>query len=76
MYRRDIRMTDGSERFGFALEAGQAIGIGGKVRRQRLDRDVAAELRIARTEYLPHSAGTDGGEDLELADASPRLHTN
>jgi hypothetical protein len=41
------------EQFGFAVEACEAIGILRELARQRLDRHVAAELRVARAIDLP-----------------------
>ena len=46
------------------LEAAQAIGVGGKGRRQNFDGDVAAQARVPRTPDLAHPAGADRREDL------------
>ena len=47
------------------------VGIGGKAGGQRLDRDVAAEARIARAIHLAHPAGADEPEDLVGSGSSP-----
>jgi hypothetical protein len=53
----------------FTLEPSQSIGIGGKRRRQYLDRDVALQARVARTIHLAHAAGADLTDDLVRAKA-------
>ena len=52
--------SDASD-FGFALEAGEPVGVGGERRRQDLDRDLALQLRVGRAIDLAHAAGADGG---------------
>ena len=46
-----------------ALEAGQALGIGGDRLRQHLERDVAAEPRVGRAVDLAHAARAEGRHD-------------
>ena len=46
----------------------EAIGVGGKGRREDFDRDIAAEARIAGAVDLAHAAGADGGQDLIRAE--------
>ena len=46
--------------FGFALQAGEPIGVGGEQRRQDLDRDLAFQFRVDRTIDLAHPAGAKG----------------
>ena len=65
---RDVRMTQGGQEFGFALEPGQAIRIGGEGFRQDLDRDIALQTRVACLVHLAHSPCADGGEDVVWAD--------
>ena len=55
--RRDVRVVQGGEHLRLALEAGDALGIGRKGRRQNLDRDVTIELGIACAVDLAHAAG-------------------
>ena len=57
VHREQVRMIERGEHAGFALEAGQPIGVRGEQRRQDLDRDVASELRVARAVDLAHPAG-------------------
>lgn len=39
----DVRMVQRRERPGFALEAGETLGVGGKLRRQELGGDFASQ---------------------------------
>src|SRR5262245_58322078 len=56
----DVRMIQGREDFGLALESRQPLVIAGDVGRQDFDRDVALQLRIARSIDFAHSAGAEG----------------
>ena len=56
-------MVERGEQARFAREAGAALGIGGEVRRQDLDRDVAPELAVARAIDLAHAAGAERRDD-------------
>ena len=56
------------------LEAAQAVLVGGERRRQHLDRDLAAEPRVARPEYLAHAAGGDQIDDLVGANPGSGVH--
>ena len=54
-----------------ALEAGQAVGIGARrLGGQHLERDVAAEPRVARAVDLAHAARAERGDDLVGAEPS------
>jgi hypothetical protein len=53
---RDVRMIQRREHLGFALKASQPVRIGGKQIRQKLQRDITPELRVARAIDLTHSA--------------------
>ena len=44
---RDVGMVERGEQFRVALEAGQSVGIAREFFRGRVDRDLAAELRVA-----------------------------
>ena len=66
--RRDVRVIQGCEQFGFALEACEAVGVFGELARQRFDRDLAAELRVARAINLAHAADADQAGDLISAE--------
>ena len=61
--RADVRVIERRERPRFAREAGAALGIGGEVRGQDLDRDVATELAVARAIDLAHAAGAERRHD-------------
>ena len=69
----DVGMVERRQHPRFALEAGQPLGIGGDVLRQRLDRDVAPELGVARAIDHTHPSRTQGREDLVGPDAIARL---
>src|SRR5688572_14441505 len=55
----DVWMIQARQYAGLSLEASQPIGIGGKRRRQHLDRDVAPEPGVAGAIHFAHSADTD-----------------
>ena len=57
-------MVEGGDRPRFLLEAAEAVGIGGDVVGQDLDRDVAPEARVPRAVHLPHAAGPEKLDDL------------
>ena len=58
--RGDVRMVQRGEDPRLALEPCDALGIGGERRGQRLQRDVAAQLRVVRAVDFAHSAGARG----------------
>jgi hypothetical protein len=62
----DVGMIEGGENLGFALEAGEALRVGGHGLRENLDSDLAAELRVLRTVDLTHTTFTQLGEDSEM----------
>ena len=62
--RRDVRVVEGREHFGFALKAREAIRIAGHRGGQHLDRDRPLQIAVGRAIDLAHSAGADGGEDF------------
>ncbi len=55
----DVGVVQGGEELGFALEAGEAIGIGRERVWQDLERHVAVELRVAGAVDLAHTAVAD-----------------
>ncbi len=65
----DMRMVQGRERLGLASETRQTIGIAREGFGKDLQRDVAIELRIARTKHLAHAAGADRCDDFVRSDA-------
>ena len=62
--RRDVGMVQRRQHLGFALEARQALGIGGERRRQDLDRHLALEPRVGGAIDLAHTAGAERRDDL------------
>ena len=67
-------MVQRREELGFALESRDAFVILRERRGQHLDRDVAIELRISRTEHLAHPARADGGGDLVRSESGSGGH--
>jgi hypothetical protein len=68
----DVGMVQRGEDLGFAFEANQAIGIEREGFRQDLHRDVATELRVARTIDLSHFPRPKEREDLVGAETGAR----
>ncbi len=65
----DVRVVQSREDFGFAAEAGHAVGVVGDGIRQDLDGDVPLEFDVPGAVHLAHAAGADGGHDLVGAKA-------
>jgi hypothetical protein len=59
----DVRVIECGERPRFTREARAPFGVGGEVRREDLDRDVAPELVVAGAVDLAHPAGAERGDD-------------
>ncbi len=55
----DVGMIERRQRLRLALETRQPLGIAGQRRRQRLQRHVAAQRRVARAIDLAHPAGAE-----------------
>ena len=66
--RGDVRMRQRRGRARLLEEPLAPIGIGRDGRGQHLDRDGAAEPRVARAVHLAHAAGADAIEDLVVAE--------
>ena len=64
-----MRVIQGSQDVGLALEAHHAVAVGGEGFRQDLDRDVAAELGVPRAVDLAHPARAERREDLVGAES-------
>jgi hypothetical protein len=71
---RDVRVVQRGYRAGFALEPSDALGVGGEVVRQRLQGNVAPELRVASLPHLAHAATANEGNDLVMSYARAGLH--
>lgn len=65
----DVRVIQGGEGLGLALEPLLQFGIGRDVLRQNFDRDSAVEAGIVGLIDLAHAAGPQGGLDLIRAEA-------
>jgi hypothetical protein len=66
---RDVGMVECGEYFGFALEAGAALGVPEKRVGQNFDGGQAAQVGVAHTIDLAHGAGAQEVEDLVGSDA-------
>ncbi len=60
----DVGMIERRQRLGLALESRQPLRVAGKRRRQRLQRDVAAQLGVARPMDLAHATGAKWRKDF------------
>jgi hypothetical protein len=60
--RPNLRMVQRGQHARFELEAREAVGVGQEGVREDLDRDIAAEFRVARAVHLAHSAGAEKRE--------------
>ncbi len=60
----DVRMVQRRQRFGFALETREALGIPAEACGQYLDRDVTAELGVGGAIHLAHAAFAQLGSNL------------
>ena len=60
-------MIKGGDGARFALEAVATRGIGGEFRRQRLERDLASELRILGQVHFAHAATAEEAADAVVA---------
>ena len=68
----DVRVAQRGEDFGLPLEPGEALGVGGKRRRENLERDVAFEASVAGAVDLAHSTRAKGTRDLVGTDSCTR----
>jgi hypothetical protein len=64
MNGEDVRVRERRDRFGFAFEAGETIGIAREFLRKHLDGHVATETRVARAEHFAHASGAERREDF------------
>jgi len=67
---RDMRVIQRRRSASFLLETTQALRVGRKLRRQHLDRDLAAEPCVLGEVHLPHTAFADLVADLVGAEPS------
>ena len=66
----DVLMIQRGEDLGFALEAGQALGIGGHGFGQHLDRDLSAQLHVFGEVDLTHAAFAELVGDSKVGEGS------
>ena len=60
----NVRMREGRDRAGFAIEAGLGVGIGGQVHRENFYGDAAVEAGVLGAIDFAHAAGAERAEDL------------
>ena len=65
----NVRVIEGGEDPGLALEAGVALGVRSEVLGQGFERDLTAELRVGGAPHLPHPAFAELCGDLVEAEA-------
>ncbi len=72
--RGDVRVLKLGEELCLALEAGEALGVGGEHLGEDLDGDLALQLRVGRAVDDPHPALAEGAGDLVGAECRADLH--
>jgi hypothetical protein len=60
----DVRVAEGRDGLGLALEPRPAVGIGGELAGKHLDRDQAGEPGVASRPHFAHPPGAEGTDDL------------
>ncbi len=65
----DVRVVEAARRPRLELEAPAALLVAREPGREDLDRHLASQPGVARTEHLAHAARPEGGEDLVRAEA-------
>jgi hypothetical protein len=68
----DVRVIEGGDGAGFAIEAFETAGDAGDFRRQHLQRDVASQPQVARAIHLAHPAGAQRVDDFVPTESAPR----
>src|SRR5690348_8519372 len=66
-------MVDRRQHPGLAFESGDAHGVAAEGLGQDFDRDLAAELRVARAIDFAHSTGPERTENLKSAEPGARF---
>jgi len=74
--RRDVGVVQRGQQLGLPLEAGVAVGIGGEVLGQQLERDLAAELAVHCPPHLTHSTLAELVRNAKAAYVLTRLHVS
>ena len=70
----DVRVIEGGNRLGFALEAPGALGVGGQRGGKDLERHVTIQLGIASPVHLPHSSRADLAQDRVMGERLGQGH--
>jgi hypothetical protein len=65
----DVGVIQGGEDLRLAAEAGDALRVQREGRGQHLERDLAAELRVARAQHLAHAARAERRDHVVTADS-------
>ncbi len=68
--REDVRMVERRRRLGLELKSRDGIAVVARFRRKNLDRDVAAQPRVAGAIDLPHPARADGTKNFVVAETA------
>lgn len=68
----NVGMREGGHDLGLTLEASEGGGILGEMRREHLNGDVAAELRVTGAVDLAHPAGAERADDLVRTERDSR----
>src|ERR1035437_965740 len=76
MQGEDVWMREGGDGTGLALEAGKRLRIGRDGLGEDLDRDLAAQPRVACPVDLAHAACPEGSDDLVRPEARARGETH
>src|SRR5262249_59746058 len=67
----DGRVVEGGGHAGFLTEAADALRVFGEARLQQVERDLAAQLSVARQIDLAHASAPDLADDLVMANRLP-----
>jgi hypothetical protein len=67
----DVWVIERGEHTGFALETREPFAVVTEYWRQHLDRDVASQLRVVRSEHVAHPARSESEVDAIGADLLP-----
>ncbi len=70
--RDDVRVVEGGDGLGLAPEAMEPVGIGRGLRRERLQRHHAAQLKVLGGVDVPHAAVAEGPHDAIVLQRGPK----
>ena len=69
--RGDVRVVQGPEEVGLALEPREALGVAGDLSGENLDRNVTPEVLVRRAVHLAHAALSQLGSDSVVRERCP-----